>query len=118
MILGRHVLQVIQALAITWRRGLASGRTTRKAPPFRGRPVLPSGAASTLCNQCGTCVKACPTGCLSLEGTARGHSFKLDWRRCMCCGRCAAVCPAHAIELTSESMAHLILSLPQEGEEP
>ena len=47
------------------------------------------------CIGCGTCVAACPAGCLS-QGE---HGIAIDRARCSGCGACAQECPAGAIEL-------------------
>ncbi|MHC1694230.1 MAG: 4Fe-4S dicluster domain-containing protein [Eubacteriales bacterium] len=48
------------------------------------------------CVACGNCVKACPTGAISIRG---GVSASVDNDKCAGCGKCAAACPADAIEI-------------------
>ena len=69
---------------------------------FEGRPVrerVPGHVKNlfiqSLCEGCGTCVKACPNGALSLvNGKAT-----VDKARCIMCGYCAPECPEFAIRL-------------------
>lgn len=46
------------------------------------------------CVACGSCVKACPLGAVSVRG---GLYAAVDAARCVGCGRCAAACPAAII---------------------
>lgn len=47
------------------------------------------------CVACGTCVKVCPVGAISVyKGLNADVSAK-----CVGCGRCAAACPASVIEM-------------------
>jgi pyruvate formate lyase activating enzyme len=46
------------------------------------------------CLGCGTCVAACPNGCLSLDGDVQHR----DQESCQLCGTCVEVCPSGAIE--------------------
>ena len=50
------------------------------------------------CIDCGTCVEACPTGCLS--ETPKG--IEIDRQRCRACGICTRACPANALELLGQ----------------
>jgi len=49
----------------------------------------------THCIQCGTCIQACPLGCLQLGG----DFVEIDRARCDACGLCVAACPTGALEL-------------------
>ncbi len=46
------------------------------------------------CIGCGTCLEACPNGCL----TIREGSLVMDRARCAACGTCVAACPSGALE--------------------
>ena len=49
----------------------------------------------TECVACGTCVKVCPVGAISVyKGLYADVSAK-----CVGCGRCSAACPASVIEM-------------------
>lgn len=68
----------------------------RKAVPegFRGRPRI---AAEPCLEGCSECVKACPTGAISLE------PFRLDLGKCVFCSACVEACPPGKIAFTSET---------------
>lgn len=48
------------------------------------------------CVACGSCVKACPAGAISIY---KGIRAVVDDKRCVGCGRCAAACPASVISV-------------------
>ena len=60
---------------------------------FRGRIVV-----NDRCISCGSCVRACPAGAITLEKTR----IVVSTLRCINCGRCVEVCPVKAINFTSE----------------
>ena len=67
--------------------------------------LLPSASlVATGCTACGVCVRACPTGAISLEKAEQtsvngGGTFTLTAlaSRCFDCGRCVALCPSGAL---------------------
>lgn len=71
------------------------------------------------CISCGTCAKACPSGCITVtkkkapvptaEETEQGikpkapkdpETFRLDFTLCSLCGQCVMSCPANAIRFS------------------
>lgn len=66
--------------------------TMRGNHPYRAMgtiPFYPTG--NSKCDECGTCVKLCPTGAISEK-----NPKKTDKEKCITCGRCITVCPQHA----------------------
>jgi len=53
-----------------------------------------------LCSYCGTCVAACPHGCIVIEENKRIYNPNL----CAICGDCEKVCPTSALKLVGEKM--------------
>jgi coenzyme F420 hydrogenase subunit beta len=48
-----------------------------------------------LCNGCGTCVAACPSGCISIDESVTGLLLaEVDSKNCTLCGICTQVCSA------------------------
>lgn len=69
----------------------------REIPQHLGTPEIKQKRIliSAFCAGCGSCVKACPNGALSLqEGKA-----VVDHSKCILCGYCNPVCPDFAIRL-------------------
>lgn len=52
-------------------------------------PLIPKG--SRMCDQCGTCVKRCPSQAIPAD-----HPRKTNKETCISCGRCIVVCPQKA----------------------
>ena len=68
---------------------------------MRDRPIPPKIDSET-CNECGLCVRDCPTMTLELEGGKPGLA-RPEW--CMSCGHCGAICPTGAIVHESTAVA-------------
>ena len=69
--------------------------------------LLPSASlVASGCTACGVCVRACPTGAISLEKSSAGGvgSFSLTAlvTKCVDCGRCVALCPSGALVRTGQ----------------
>lgn len=81
-----------------FRKSLATGRVTTPYPAqpdtpaaaFRGAPQL----APEFCQQCGACVRACPSRALTTE--------YLDLGCCHFCGRCAEACSHGALTMSKD----------------
>ena len=59
------------------------------------------------CTACGLCVKACPQGCLQVEGEGKGRerratSFRYELSDCIFCRLCVEACNFNAIEMSHE----------------
>lgn len=63
------------------------GNRPYKVP--QGIPLQPKG--NKLCDECGTCVRLCPTAAIPEE-----NPRKTDKKKCIACGRCIVVCPRKA----------------------
>ena len=85
---------------------------TLKMPErFRGhvKLILDPVTGKARCTACGLCVKACPSGCIELDGSKREGEKKksvteydLDFTKCSLCGSCVEVCPSDAIEYSKD----------------
>jgi NADH-quinone oxidoreductase subunit I len=63
----------------------------------------------SLCVACGGCQKACPSGCIAVEGAKlEGDKrksvtdFQLDFTKCSLCGSCVEVCHTDALQYSRE----------------
>lgn len=61
------------------------------------------------CMACGLCAKACPSGCITVQGEKREGVkgkvltvFDLDFTKCSLCGLCIGSCNKSSIEFSSE----------------
>ena len=55
-----------------------------------------------VCVACGSCVKVCPRGAISVY---KGCYADVDVEKCVGCGLCAKTCPASCIEVRERSEA-------------
>ena len=76
-------------------------------PRFRGPLVhlRDPDTGEPRCTACGMCVRACPHGCLSVEGEGKGKdrkptSYLYDLGHCIFCRQCVESCPFNAIEMS------------------
>ena len=87
-------------------------RETLKMPErFRGHVqlILDPVTGKSRCTACGLCAKACPSGCIELDGCKREGEKKksvteydLDFTKCSLCGCCVEACPSDAIEYSKD----------------
>jgi ferredoxin-type protein NapF len=91
-----------------------------------GRPLRPPGAArenlfTSLCMRCGNCLRACPTGILSLAGLQHGLAGWLspvvmyDTNYCLqSCNQCTTVCPSGALTyIPVEQKLRAVMGVPR-----
>jgi NADH-quinone oxidoreductase subunit I len=84
---------------------------------FRGHVqlVLDPETGKARCTACGLCARACPSGCIVLDGVKREgdkrksvSKYDLDFTKCSLCGSCVEICPSDALEF---SKAYNVVSL-------
>ncbi|HVU32186.1 MAG TPA: NADH-quinone oxidoreductase subunit I [Opitutaceae bacterium] len=78
---------------------------------FRGhiKLVLDPETGRPRCTACTLCAKACPSGCIELDGIKREGDkkksvsrYELDFTKCSLCGSCVEVCPSEAIDFSKD----------------
>lgn len=78
---------------------------------FRGhiQLLLDQETGRPRCTACTLCAKACPSGCIELDGIKREGDKKksvskyvLDFTKCSLCGSCVEVCPSDAIDFSKQ----------------
>lgn len=87
---------MLKSLRVRASQGTQYITDLRKAVPhgFRGRPKI----AATPCTAgCEACVKACPTGAISLD------PMRIDLGKCVFCADCVEACPEGKIAFTPET---------------
>ncbi|WP_331488225.1 4Fe-4S dicluster domain-containing protein [Chakrabartyella piscis] len=57
----------------------------------------------TLCVACGTCMKECPFGAISIP---TGIKALVNLEICVGCGKCSKVCPASVITIVEREVAY------------
>ncbi len=62
----------------------------------KGKVAMDDCSAS--CISCGLCVKACPTGAITMHVDANGSIPVLDYAKCIECGACVKACPRHCLQ--------------------
>jgi len=60
------------------------------------------------CTACMTCVKVCPYGAPTMNGSQK---VEIQGAKCMGCGSCVAACPAKAIQLQHQQDRQLVAAL-------
>ena len=77
---------------------------------FRGHIELVRGEDGTPnCVVCMACERACPSGCISLDGEKKEGEkkktlsrYQLDFTKCSLCGSCVEACNFNAIEFSKD----------------
>ncbi len=85
---------------------------TLKMPDrFRGhiKLVLDPQTGKARCTACGLCARACPSGCIVLEGVKREgdkkksvSKYELDFSKCSLCGSCVEICASDAVDFSKD----------------
>ena len=78
--------------------GMGLGSKGGKMAMHQTFKIVPN---SKVCIGCGTCVRNCPVGALSLEN----GKAKIDYGKCIGCGFCISICPVGAIEIPWRSQS-------------
>ena len=78
---------------------------------FRGhiQLVLDPATGKPICTACTICQRACPSGCIVLDGVKREgdkkksvSKYELDFTMCSLCGSCVEACPSDAIAFSKD----------------
>lgn len=86
---------------------------------FRGHIQLtpsPEGGEN-LCIACKSCEKACPSDCITVDGSKRAVGgkkpdvFKLDYTKCSLCGLCIDACPVKPVKAIEFSKRYNLASV-------
>jgi NADH-quinone oxidoreductase subunit I len=85
---------------------------TLKMPErFRGhiKLVLDPETGKARCTACGLCARACPSGCIVLDGVKREgdkrksvSKYDLDFTKCSLCGSCVEICASDALDFSKD----------------
>ena len=85
--------------------------TIPMTPRYRGHIELVRDPESggPKCIVCGMCQKACPSGCITLDGEKREGVkgkvltlYRLDFTKCSLCGMCVESCKPGAIDFSKD----------------
>ena len=80
-------------------------------PRYRGHIdlVYDAETGTDRCIVCGSCQKACPSGCISLAGEKpegakqkKLTTYQLDFTKCSLCGLCVESCPTDALAFSRD----------------
>ena len=80
-------------------------------PRYRGHIdlVYDPETGTDRCIVCGSCQKACPSGCISLAGEKpegakqkKLTTYQLDFTKCSLCGLCVESCPTDALAFSRD----------------
>jgi NADH-quinone oxidoreductase subunit I len=87
-------------------------RETLPMPPrFRGhiQLVFDAETGRAKCTACGLCARACPSGCIEVDGLRREGEKKksvskyvLDFTKCSLCGSCVEICASDAVDFSKD----------------
>ena len=78
---------------------------------FRGhiQLVFDEQTGRARCTACGLCARACPSGCIVLDGVKREgekkksvSKYDLDFSKCSLCGSCVEICASDAVEFSKK----------------
>lgn len=78
---------------------------------FRGHVqlIFDEQTGRARCTACGLCARACPSGCIVLDGVKREgekrksvSKYELDFTKCSLCGSCVEACASDAIEFSKK----------------
>jgi len=67
---------------------------------LRVEGAWPNPTGPVVCDQCGSCVQACPTGALTVDDEIGG--LRCDMELCTLCGACVQACPYGLLKMDSE----------------
>lgn len=62
----------------------------------------PEPSKPIVCDQCGQCVQACPTGALTMDDKVGG--LRYDKKLCTLCGECVKACPYGLLQMDAEKI--------------
>ena len=72
-----------------------------------------AGIPQNDCVACGSCVKVCPLGAISIY---KGIYAQVDEAKCVGCGKCAVACPASIVNIVARENVSAAQVENKEGE--